>query len=261
MMQNKEKLSVEGIKKYLPTDFESDRIRLFEEIDSTNTEAKRQGRAGAPDGSIFVAESQKNGRGRVGRSFYSPQDGGVYFTILLRPKLSLDDVVLITVAASVQVAEAIQNVCGIYPDIKWVNDLYYKGRKVCGILAELVSDAENGNGVALGVGINCHTEFPAELQEIAGNVPLVEDVKNRLAAELSVRLSNLESVVAKGDFLTAYREHSMVIGKWVTIPQEEGSSYYVCGIGEKGQLLLEDCEGNPRVLTTGEISIRLTEAD
>ncbi len=257
-MQRKVKLSREGIAKYLPDQFEQSRIQVFEEIDSTNTEAKRQARNGAPDGTVLVANSQRNGRGRLGRNFYSPQDGGVYFSILLRPTLPAEDTVLITVAASVQVAEAIQSVCGVYPDIKWVNDLYYEGKKVCGILAELVSDSETGNAVVLGVGINCYTEFPDELQDIAGNVPCVEDIKNRLAAELSVRLSELESVITEGEFLTSYREHSMVIGKWVTIPQEAGSLYYVCGIGERGGLILKDREENSRILTTGEISIRLT---
>lgn len=259
-MQEQEKLSREGIGKYLPDSFEESRIQVFEEIDSTNTEAKRQAKKGVPNGTIFVANSQTNGRGRVGRTFYSPRDGGVYFTILLRPTLPIEDAVLITVAASVRVAEAIQSVCGVYPDIKWVNDLYCNGKKVCGILAEMISDPEYGNAVILGVGINCNSEFPEDLQDIAGNVPFAEDIKNHLAAELSVRLSDLEAVIAEGNFLTSYREHSMVIGKWVTIPQETESLYYVCGIGERGELLLEEKNGTSRILTTGEVSIRLTSA-
>lgn len=260
-MKKTEKLSKEGIVKYLPSGFDQGCIQVFEEIDSTNTEAKRQAGSGAQNGTILIANSQTGGRGRVGRSFYSPRDGGVYFSILLRPTLVAEDVVLITVAASVLVAEAIRAVCGVYPDIKWVNDLYDKGKKVCGILAELVSNSETGTAVVLGVGINCDTVFPEELQEIAGNVPYAEDVKNKLASELSVRLSGIESVIAEGTFLEAYREHSMVIGKWVTIPQEQGSFYYVSGIGDRGELLLEDKNGNSRALTTGEVSIRLTNTD
>ncbi len=256
-MQREEKISLDRIAKYLPSEFCKEKIRVFEEIDSTNSEAKRQIAKGVPHGSILIANSQTGGRGRVGRSFYSPIDGGVYFTIVLRPSLLPEDNVLITVAASVQVAEAIQAVCGIYPEIKWVNDLYYDGKKVCGILAELVSEPTT-HAVVLGVGINCHVVFPNELQEIAGNVPSVDDVKNRLAAELSVRLSMLEDVIHKGEFIKAYREHSMVIGKWITILQEEGSSYFVRGIGERGELILEDDAGNSRVLSTGEISIRLS---
>lgn len=257
-MQKKEKISLGEIAGYLPDEFDQSRIQVFDVIDSTNTEAKRQAIYGAADGTIIVAGKQEQGRGRVGRSFYSPQDGGVYFSILLRPTLPMEDVVLITVAASVQVAEAIRSVCGVFPDIKWVNDLYCEGKKVCGILAELVSDSEQGNAVVLGVGINCSIEFPDELREIAGNVPYAEDRKNRLVAELSVKLSKLELVVEDGLFIEVYRKHSMVMGKWVTIPQEPGSLYLVRGIGDRGELMLEDKAGNSRSLTTGEVSIRLT---
>ncbi len=259
----KRELSKDGISRYLPADFDRKRIQVFEVIDSTNTEAKRQAAKGAPHGTILVANAQTAGRGRVGRSFYSPQDGGVYFSILLRPSLMQEETVLITTAASVAVADAIESVCGIYPQIKWVNDLYYDGKKVCGILAELVSGTKDGmrDAVVIGVGINCHSEFPEELREIAGNIPPGEDVKNHLAAELSFRLSRLETMISNRTFLQKYREHSMVIGKWITLPQEPDSSYFVRGIGERGELFLVDKEGNSRNLTTGEISIRLVGSD
>ena len=265
MMQNDAitALTREGIFQYLPQGFDREKLQVFDVIDSTNTEAKRQASQGAPHGTILVANSQTAGRGRVGRSFYSPRDGGVYFSILLRPTVSGEETVLITTAASVAVADAIEAVCGVYPKIKWVNDLYIEEKKVCGILAESVINPECGkvDGVVVGVGINCDCEFPEELQPIAGNIPLATDVKNRLAAELSVRLLGIEAMVLDRKYLRKYREHSLVLGRWITIPQELGSSWYVQEIGEKGELILEDNSGNHRVLSTGEISVRLSGRD
>ncbi len=264
MRDNAQKeLSVDGIARYLPADFKLEKIQVYEVIGSTNTEAKRQAVKGASYGTILVANAQTAGRGRVGRNFYSPRDGGVYFSIILRPALLRETTVLMTVAASVAVADAIEAVCGVYPKIKWVNDLYYQEKKVCGILAELVSNPHTGtpDAVVIGVGINCNAEFPEELMEIAGNIPPVEDAKNRLAAELSLRLSKLEEMISCGKFLPKYRENSMVLGKWITLLQEPGSLYYVRGIGERGELMIEDKNGMVRSLTTGEISIRLATAD
>ncbi len=259
----KTELSIDGIARYLPTEFDRSRIQVYDVIDSTNTEAKRQAAKGAPHGTILVANSQTAGRGRVGRSFYSPRDGGVYFSILLRPTLPVEEIILITTAASVAVADSIEAVCGVYPKIKWVNDLYCDEKKVCGILAESVVSPETGkpDAIIVGVGINCNHEFPEELREIAGNLPMAEDMKNRLAAELSLRLSGLEDMISGGGFLQKYRKHSMVLGRQITILQEPGSTWLVREIGEQGELVLEDDKGNFRSLSTGEISIRLTSCD
>ncbi len=262
-MMKEDNLSFDGICEHLPQSFDKSKIRFFHVINSTNTEAKRMAAEGAPDGTILIANCQTAGRGRLGRSFYSPEDGGIYFSILLRPKLTMKDMVLVTVAASVAVADAIFAVTKVYPQIKWVNDLYLDGKKVCGILAELVSNPDSGEpeAVVVGVGINCKAVFPEELQEIAGNISMEGADKNSLAAELSVRLSNLEEMVKTKSFLQKYRENSMVIGRYVTLLQEPGSTYLVTGIGDCGELKLESDGGEKRSLTTGEISIRLAGLD
>ncbi len=256
------KISLAGMKPYLKRIRELDKIWIYDVIDSTNNEAKRRAMAGAPDGTVVLADSQTAGRGRQGRNFYSPADSGVYCSILLRPSLSIEDVVQITVAASVAVGRAISSVVGQYPQIKWVNDLYMEDRKVCGILAEMVQEPKTGKAaVVVGVGINCTTVFPEELQEIAGNLPQTQNsavLRNRLAAELIYRISCLEEMILQGDFLEEYREHSMVIGKYVTLLNEPERCYFVKGIGESGELLLIDERGEMRRLSSGEISIRLT---
>ncbi|MBO5364382.1 MAG: biotin--[acetyl-CoA-carboxylase] ligase [Clostridia bacterium] len=261
MIQRKmeEAFSPSGIFRHLPNGFDKKRVHFYNVIDSTNNEAKRFAAEGAPDGTVFLANCQTAGRGRVGRSFYSPEDGGIYFSCLLRPQLSADDVVLITVAASVAAADAIFAVTGVYPAIKWVNDLFLGRRKVCGILTEMVSGTSPA--VVVGVGINCSAVFPEELQEIAGNLPKTEDLRNRLAAELICKMPYLEEIIKEGNFLDQYRAHSMVIGQIVTLPQEPGSRYFAKGIGDSGELILEDETGTERRLTTGEISIRLADTD
>ncbi len=253
----REKITYEGLQKY---GLVLENIRIYDTIDSTNAEAKRQTLSGAAHGTVILANSQTEGRGRLGRSFYSPADSGIYVSFLLRPTLPMEDMVKITTAASVAVGQAIFAVTGRYPDIKWVNDLYLEGKKVCGILAETVYPPDAKPVVILGVGINCNAIFPEELQDIAGNIPMEEipDGKNRLAAELISRIRPLEEMILTDDFWEEYRAHSMVLGKTITIVGEEDSRYLVKEIGKNGELQLIDASGNLRQLTTGEISIRLT---
>ena len=115
-------------------------INVVSEITSTNTVLAQEAQMGAPEGTVLAAHRQTSGRGRIGRSFASPKDGGLYFTLLLRPDFAPAQSSILTPTAAVAMAEAIENVCGIAPKIKWVNDLYFNERKICGILTEAVPD-------------------------------------------------------------------------------------------------------------------------
>ncbi len=232
-------------------------VQVFETLASTNQEAKRQALMGAKDGTVILANHQSEGRGRLGRSFYSPKDGGIYCSFIVKTSLSVEDTVKITTAASVLTGKAICHIIGEFPQIKWVNDLYLDGKKVCGILAEAVYLPGKVPVVILGIGINCNAVFPEELEEIAGNIPKVD--KTRLAAELILKISKLEEVIKTGEFLEEYRKHSMVIGKRITILGEEDSCYLVKDIGNSGELLLMTDTGESRTLSAGEISIRLAD--
>ena len=112
-------------------------LRWPEAVDSTNTRMKEWARQGAPDRSVLLAETQSAGRGRLGRSFVSPP-GGLYLSYLLYPRLAPEDVGEITAWVAVAVRRALKRCCGLSPDIKWVNDLQWQGRKLCGILCETV---------------------------------------------------------------------------------------------------------------------------
>ena len=113
------------------------RLLCLDTIDSTNTEAKRQAMAGAPEGLVVLAEEQTGGRGRLGRSFQSPRGCGLYLTALLRPQLPPIEVVDFTAWVAVAVCDGIQAACGVRPRIKWTNDIVLEGKKLCGILTEM----------------------------------------------------------------------------------------------------------------------------
>ena len=144
------------------------RIQVLEKVDSTNNAAKLINACEPPR--IIVANEQTKGRGRLGRNFYSPPGTGLYMTIAFCPDFGLDKAMLVTTIAAVAVCRAIEQVTGLYPKIKWVNDIYLNGKKVSGMMTEAQSNFETGNidKIILGIGVNCFPgSFPEELSDIA----------------------------------------------------------------------------------------------
>ena len=225
-------------------------------VDSTNEYAKRLAIDGASC-ALVVAEEQTNGRGRMGRSFYSPKSTGAYFSILLTPARPLGSAVTLTGAAAVAVMRAIRKETGIQTAIKWVNDLYLGKKKVCGILAEAISDFDGkGARVILGIGINLTTEeFPEELIGKAGSLNSRVDPASLIASvcrELIPFLCDLEN----REWLADYRAHSMVIGHRVLWRRGECEHCgKAIGINDLGELEILSDTGEQEVLRTGEISL------
>jgi BirA family biotin operon repressor/biotin-[acetyl-CoA-carboxylase] ligase len=162
-------------------------ILRFDSIDSTNLEAMRQARAGAPEGLCVVAREQTRGRGRLERSWESPKDAGLYFSVVLRPQLELTIWPLITLMGALAVSDALMRACNLSVDIKWPNDVCVNERKLCGILAETV-DTESGLAAILGIGLNLRDEsLPADVRSIAISVAAATGVSpdsERVLAEL-----------------------------------------------------------------------------
>ena len=256
MQENASRVCENALLDALGAQFDNVTARVFDEIDSTNTEAKRMVLDGFLGDALLVAHQQTAGRGRMGRSFYSPLQTGAYFSILHTLKTPLCDAVAITSAASVAVMRAIRTLTGIQTDIKWVNDLYYNGKKICGILTEAVSAGESTH-VIVGIGINLNTaDFPEELASIAGSLHAQIDAA-KLIAEVYRQIALYLKDSSNREWLEDYRKHSMVLGKRVSWGNAESMQIGVAeSIDGDGALIIKDESGNLIRLHTGEISIR-----
>ncbi len=233
------------------------RVCVYDTVDSTNSEAKRLAIAGETSPMLVAACAQTAGRGRLGRSFFSP-NSGVYFSILYPFRASPDRAVSVTGAAAVAVMRAIRICMGIETEIKWVNDLYHKGKKVCGILAESLVGLSAQSMLVLGIGVNLRTrEFPEELASIAGS--LESDVpRAELIAEIGRQLLPFLEDPEDDSWLADYRAHSCVIGKRIEWSDGTRSLRGLAkGINELGELETYDEAGQTHVLRTGEISVRI----
>lgn len=224
--------------------------------DSTNR-VMREYMDRADQGFTVVSGEQTGGRGRLGRSFISPK-GGLYMSVLLKPEK--DNFSLITAAAAVAVTDVLSEKFGVECGIKWVNDLYYKNKKVCGILAESVFDAcGKPQAVVLGVGINLSQPkggFPDEIKDIAGSigVSLSAEQRTDLALEISSRIVDIYP--RPECFVDRYREKSIVVGKDIYVIQNGVSTPARCvGIDDECGLIA-NFGNRTEILRTGEISIR-----
>ncbi|MGB9177653.1 MAG: biotin--[acetyl-CoA-carboxylase] ligase, partial [Pyrinomonadaceae bacterium] len=159
-------------------------ILRFDSLASTNTEAARQAERGAREGLCVVAREQTAGRGRQERVWVSPADAGLYFSIVLRPRLSLESWPLITLMAALAVADALEEACALRADIKWPNDICANGRKLCGILAETL-ETEAGRACILGIGINLNDRaLTPELRDVATSVEAATNIETDAEALL-----------------------------------------------------------------------------
>ncbi len=236
-----------------------DPVFVLPTIDSTNTEARRRILAGQERPFFLLAEHQSGGRGRMGRSFYSPKETGIYLSYAFEPADKGADALWLTTAAAVAVRQAIEAVCGIVCGIKWVNDLYLNGRKICGILAETCF-LDDRQIVILGVGVNLYTkEFPEELSTVAGAL-MPEDpcLHSRLAAEICRNLQKLNQEPHRGIIMDDYRAHSTVLGCPI-VYTEHGITYegIADSVDEQGRLTVLRPDGGQVILAAGEISLRI----
>lgn len=237
----------------------------FEELDSTNRYLKELEVKNARPGTVIIANRQSAGRGRLGRNFFSPEEKGIYMSILLRPDIPLERAVLITSMAAVAVARAIERVSGIEAKIKWVNDIFLNGKKVCGILTEAGIDAESGkfSYAVLGIGVNVgEMEFPEELRNIATSVTNecgFTVSKENLIDEILLELEKWHTTLYDGGFLEESRKRSILLGKEILVLDETapGGSYpaKAVEINELGNLVIEK-NGEKKILNSGEVSIR-----
>ena len=243
-----------------------DTLYWYDSTDSTNFRLKELAKAGAAEGTVVVAGHQSAGRGRLGRSFHSPGDLGLYLSVLLRPGCPPEELMHLTCAAAVAVCDGIEGFTGVRPGVKWINDLVLSRRKLGGILTELSIDPRTGlvDYAIVGIGINCrHTaaDFPQELSSIATSFCLEGmDVEPAgLAAALITALSQLRSRLfsEKAQFMAQYRLDCITLGQSVTICRhEDRQPGTAMDVAEDGALVVQLPDGSVTQVSSGEVSVR-----
>ena len=241
-------------------------VEVRDEVTSTNALLKDMAAKGALEGRVLIAKRQTEGRGRLGRNFFSPKNG-IYLSILLRPDMDFREAMLLTTIAAVAVVEAVREVTGRDTGIKWVNDVYLEGRKICGILTEAVTDVESGrlSYAVVGIGVNItkpsEDAFPDELKDIAGFVYDDEEppkgVMSRLSAAIVKNYFKYYEKLPEHRFMESYKKYQILINKDIFVITPEGKKKArAYGVDDEARLLVEYEEGGKEALFTGEVSVR-----
>lgn len=249
------------------TDLTGVPVYLFDTTSSTNDVAKQLLSQGQRGPLLVLADSQTAGRGRLGRQFASPSGTGIYMSILLTDQRILQHASQITAAVSVLVVEAIRQVTGVQTQIKWINDIYLEGKKLCGILTEAVAGQSGVHGVVIGIGINFRTQLALLPPDVASTAATLADylpdgvmrsdlvgcITRKITEELADRLE-------QRTFLPDYRRWSCVLGRQVMVHPAGGEAFPALAeeIDDEAALIVRTAAGRQR-LSTGEISIRFVE--
>lgn len=263
-------LSAQGIRKYLRPDIAGSDITVLPVVSSTNALVREKAATGAAEGCMILANEQTSGRGRLRRNFFSPRDTGIYMSLLLRPDhYSADQAVRITTMAAVAMCEAIEAVSDEKAEIKWVNDIYVRGKKVCGILTEGSFNLENGllEYAVLGLGINLYRPadgFPEEIDDIASYIlqEQQDDAKNRIVSEFLNRFYFYYRETDRRNYVSQYQKRSFVVGKEVSLlSADKTRNAFVLGIDDQCRLLVRYADGTEDCYSSGEISIRIAKQE
>ena len=227
------------------------------ETKSTQTDAKEGVEAGNKGNTLYLSTCQTAGRGRFQRPYYSPSQGGIYMSLHIQPNLPYEKLPSYTLLVAAAVYKAIKNLTMIEVDIKWVNDIYLKNKKMAGILTEAMTSVETGlvTDIIIGLGINFSIEdFPEELKEKAGSLfmPPAPITRNELISEIWRCFYQ----TAPEELLYLYKEHSLVLGREVSFIQDQTEKKGVAkDISDKGQLLIQLDDQTEIWLNSGEISL------
>ena len=254
----------QDILSHLPGDFPW-QVQYFDSLPSTNTYLKDLAAKGAPHGLCILAEEQSAGRGRMGRSFFSPANQGLYLSLLLRPGCKAHALMHLTCAVGLAACDAIEEVSGFAPQLKWINDLVAGSKKLGGILTELSVAPATGNVdyAIIGIGINLSgNNFPEELKSIATSLETVTgQVPDRglLTATLLKHLEEMSRklLTEKAAIMDHYRSHCVTLGKEVTLLQADTHLQGTAlDIDEDGSLLIKFSDGSIQPISSGEVSVR-----
>jgi BirA family biotin operon repressor/biotin-[acetyl-CoA-carboxylase] ligase len=243
-------------------------VHYFKEVDSTNRLLKKIADEGAPEGTVVVAEEQKQGKGRLGRSWSSPPGKGIWLSILLKPRIALQDTPLFTLLAAVAAVKAIKNILPDLPvGIKWPNDILLRRRKICGILTELKAEADLLHYLVIGIGINVNStaeDFPPVLRDLASSLYLGNNrrgvSRRRLAGNLLQNIDLLyENCLEKGPafIIAEWKKYNLTLGQQVNVTTSLESYLGIAvDLAPDGALIVENEKKERRHFHAGEVSLR-----
>jgi BirA family biotin operon repressor/biotin-[acetyl-CoA-carboxylase] ligase len=255
----------EEIKSQLNTKVLGQHIYYFNEIDSTNRYCKELGEKKAPEGTLVVAEYQEKGRGRLGRTWTSPARKGLWFSLLLRPKIAPQEASRLTLLTAVAVAEALHKQCNLAVGIKWPNDILINGKKIGGILLEIKAEADQINYLVLGIGININVdfeEFPDDLVQIATSLSMEKGFTLSRVEILKVILEKIEEKYCQylnmgfGPILNLWKKYNVTLGKKVTVTNWQRTWVgWAEDIDPNGGLVLTLPDGTKEIIYSGDVTL------
>lgn len=260
--------SAAEVEKLLTTRTIARPVICLDTVDSTNTFARQLASQGAPHGTLVAAAHQTAGRGRLARRFESPEGQGVYLSIILRPELPLAELNTLTLMTAVVMLDTVEELTGVRPFIKWTNDIYLNGRKLCGILTECsVGEGGRAEYAVVGIGLNLYqrrTDFPEEIRQIAGSLFSETGTRVSRTDYIACLAKHFERVFCDGNFpankaevLRRYREAVFFLGKKVEVRgYDDAWPATALDIDDEGRLLVRAEDGSIHALNSGEISIR-----
>lgn len=243
-------------------------VVYFESTDSTNRRAREAALGGEAEGLVVIAESQSQGKGRMGRSWISPPGKNVYFSTVLRPRIPLERAPQITLLAGISLARALIRITELEAHIKWPNDIFLHGKKIAGILAEMEGEGSDLHFVVLGMGINVNwasEDIPEPLRESATSLRIESGWEFDRAAIVAGVLEDLESnytrFLSEGFSARMREEWNLLSGardKWATVSfLDQRISGKILGLDTDGALLLLDGEGKTQRFVAGDVSLRM----
>ena len=232
-------------------------------VDSTQNVAREAALRGQPEGLAVVAGQQTAGKGRLGREWWSPAEGGLYVSLLLRPRITPDRLGWLTMVVSLGTAEAIEAVCGVSPDLKWPNDLTWRGRKLAGVLAEASFADGQVSYVIAGIGLNLQMDFAlrpdlaqraVSLREITGRPVPIEPLLQALLERIDAHYLSLQGGVSPQPLWAARLRN---LGQTVSVTTSEGKTLVGVaeGVEEDGRLVLRLADNSMLVLSAGDVTL------
>lgn len=265
IVKTPEKITADELRLGLTTKFIGKNVHYEESVESTQKIAHLLAYEGAPEGTVIIAEEQLSGRGRMDRKWHSPKYTGIWMSIILRPSIPLPKAPQLTLLAAVAIVQAIEDLTGLLPEIKWPNDILIKGKKVTGILTELEAEADRINSIIIGIGMNVNQakeDFPSELQDIATSLSLEKGEKVSRADLIKGIFMNLEKLYLlflEEGFLPIkllWESYAISIGRKITARTLTHSIIGKAqGITDDGVLIIEDEQGKTHHVYSADIEL------